>query len=137
MLSHSVMSHSLAIPGTVAGQALCPWGFFRQEYWSGLPWAPLGDLPNPGIEPGSPSSQVDSLPSEPPGKPKNAGMGSLSLLQGIFPTKESNQGLLHCRRILYRVSYQGSPYVCLCYCKWHYFILLDLFINDFLPNFLL
>ena len=35
------------------------------------------------------------------GKPKNIGVGSLSLLQGIFPTEESNQGLLHCRRILY------------------------------------
>ena len=42
------------------------------------------------------------------GKPKNTGVGSLSLLQGIFPTQESNQGLLHCRRILYQLSYQGS-----------------------------
>ena len=89
------------------------------------------------FQPSSPSLQADSLPAEPQGKPKNTGVGSLSFLQGIFPTLESNQGLLHCRRILYRVSYQGSPYVCLCYCKWHYFILLDLFINDFLPNFLL
>ena len=38
-------------------------------------------------------------------KPKNAGMDSLSLLQGIFPTQESNQGLLHCRWILYQLSY--------------------------------
>ena len=45
----------------------------------------------------------------PPGKPKNTGAGSLSLLQQIFPTQESNQGLLHCRRILYQLSYQGSP----------------------------
>ena len=45
-----------------------------------------GDLPNPGIESRSPASQVGSLPSEPPGKLKNTGMGSLSLLQGIFPT---------------------------------------------------
>ena len=36
-------------------------------------------------------------------------MGSLFLLQGIFPTQESNQGLLHCRQILYQLSYQGSP----------------------------
>ena len=41
----------------------------RQEYWSGLPFSSPGDLPNPGIEPGSPALQVDSLPSEPPGKP--------------------------------------------------------------------
>ena len=52
--------------------------------------------------------QVDSLPSEPEGKPKNTGVGSLSLLQWIFPT-QLNRGLLHCRRILYQLSYQGSP----------------------------
>ena len=40
---------------------------------------------------------------------QNTGVGSLSLLQGIFPTQESNQGLLHCRWILYQLSYQGSP----------------------------
>ena len=53
--------------------------------------------------------QADSLPSEPPGKPKNTEVGSLSLLQGIFLTQESSQGLLHCRRILYQLSSQGSP----------------------------
>ena len=45
-----------------------------------------------------------SLPAEPPGKPKNTGMGSLSLLQQIFPTQELNWGLLHCRWILYQLS---------------------------------
>ena len=44
--------------------------FSRQESWSGVPCPPPGDLPNPGIEPGSPTLQADSLPSEPPGKPK-------------------------------------------------------------------
>ena len=44
-------------------------GFFRQEYWSGLPFPSPGDLPNPGIEPTSPALQADALPSEPPGKP--------------------------------------------------------------------
>ena len=68
-----------------------------------------GDLPNPGIEPRSPALQVDSLPAELPGKPKNTGMGSLSLLQGIFPTPEYNRNLLHFRQILYQLSYQGSP----------------------------
>ena len=67
-------------------------------------------LPNPGIEPRSPALQADSLPAEPQGEPKNAGVGSLSLLQEIFPTQELNQGLLHCRQILYQLSYQGSPY---------------------------
>ena len=66
------------------------------------------DLPNPGIEPKSPALQADSLLSEPPGKPRNTGVGSLFLLQGIFLPQESNQGLLHCRRILYQLSYQGS-----------------------------
>jgi len=42
-------------------------GFSRQEYWSGLPCPPSGDLPNPGTEPRSPALQADSLPSEPPG----------------------------------------------------------------------
>ena len=46
---------------------LCPWGFSRQEYWSGLPCPPPGDLPNLGIEPRSPMLQADSLPSEPLG----------------------------------------------------------------------
>ena len=45
-----------------------------------------GNLPNPRIEPRSPALQEDYLPSEPPGKPKNMGVGSLSLLQGIFLT---------------------------------------------------
>ena len=53
--------------------------------------------------------EADSLPSEPPGKPMNTGVGSLSLLHGIFPTQESNQSLLNCRWILYRPSHQGIP----------------------------
>ena len=68
------------------------------------------DLPNPASEPRSPVLQVDSFPSESPGKPKNTGVGSLSFLQGIFPTQESNWGLLHCRWLLYQLSYQGSFY---------------------------
>ena len=44
-------------------------GFSRQEYWSGLPCLSPGDLPDPGIEPGSPALQADSLTSEPPGEP--------------------------------------------------------------------
>ena len=56
-------------PWTVAYQAPPSVGFSRQEYWSGLPFASPGDLPNPGIEPGwSPTLQADALPSEPPGK---------------------------------------------------------------------
>ena len=55
---------TLATPGTVACQAPPSMGFSRQEYWSGLPFPPPGDLPNPGIEPGSPALQADSLPTE-------------------------------------------------------------------------
>ena len=67
-----------------------------------------GDLPNPGIEPRSPASQVGSLPAEAQGKPKNTGVGSLCLLQGIFPTQGLNPSLLHCGQILYQLSHKGS-----------------------------
>ena len=67
-------------------------------------------LPSPGNESRSLTLQADSLPAEPPGKPKNTGVGSLSLPQGIFLNQELNQGLLHCRWILYELIYQGSPY---------------------------
>ena len=53
--------------------------------------------------------QADFLPAEPQEKPKNTGMGSLSLFQWIFPTQELNWGLLHCRWIIYQLSYHGSP----------------------------
>ena len=56
---------------------------------------------------------MDSLLAEPQGKLKNTGVGSLSLLQQIVQTQESNQGLLHCRRILYQLSYQGSLFISL------------------------
>ena len=58
-----------AIPWTVAYQAPPSVEFSRQEYWSGLPFPSLGDLPYPGMEPRSPTLQTDTLPSEPPGKP--------------------------------------------------------------------
>ena len=76
------------------------------EYRSGELLPSPGDLPNPGIEPRAPTLQADSLPAEPPGKTKNTGMGSLSLPQWSFATQDSNQGLLHCRWILYQLSYQ-------------------------------
>ena len=59
----------LETPWTVAYQAPPSMGFSRQEYWSGLPFPSLGDLPDPGIEPRSPALQADALTSEPPGKP--------------------------------------------------------------------
>ena len=82
--------------------------FSRPAYWSGQLFPSPGDLPNPGIEPRSPTLQANSLPAEPQGKPKITGVGSLSLLKRIFQTQESNWDLLHCRRILYQLSYQEN-----------------------------
>ena len=64
-VSPSVASNSVT-PGTEAHQALLSMGFSRQEYWSGCPSPPPGDLPDPGIESGSLALQVDSLLSKPP-----------------------------------------------------------------------
>ena len=75
----------------------------RTLEWAAIPFSRGSSKPR------SPSLQADSFPAEPPGKPKNTGVSRLSLLQWIFLTQESNGGLLHCRRILYQLSYQGSP----------------------------
>ena len=77
VLSHSVVSESLQPHGLQPARLLCPWGFSRQEYWSGLLCPSPGDLPIPGIEPRSSTLQTDSLPSEPPGKPIKSGGGGL------------------------------------------------------------
>ena len=106
--SGSVLSNSLRPQRTTQSME-----FSRTEHWSGQPFPSPGDLPNPEIELRSPALQVDPLPAEPQEKPKNTGMDSRSLLSGIFPTQELNQGLLHCRQILYQLSYQGSQ-VCNC-----------------------
>ena len=58
---------------TMAHQAPLSMGFSRREYWSGLPFPSPGDLPDPGVEPGSPELLADSLPSEPLGKPTPGG----------------------------------------------------------------
>ena len=58
----------------LCNQASLSMGFSRQEYWSGLPCPPPGDLPDPEIEPRSPALQADSLPYEPPGKPVTPSM---------------------------------------------------------------
>ena len=72
------MSNS-ATPQTGARQAPLSMGFSRQEYWSGLPCLSPKDLPDPGIEPGSPALQADALTSEPREKPKGE-MGFLKQL---------------------------------------------------------
>ena len=85
-----------------------PMEFSRQNTGVGRLSLLQGNLPNPGIKPRSPTLQTDSLPAEPQGKSKNTGVGSLSFLQSIFLIQELNQGLLHCRPILYQVSYQEA-----------------------------
>ena len=82
--SHSIMSDSLQPYGPYT-----PWNSPGQNTeWVAFPFSM--DLPNPGIKPRSPTLQADSLPVEPPGKPKNTGVGSLSLLQQILLIQKLN-----------------------------------------------
>jgi len=71
--------------------------------WVAVPFSRASSQPRSSV------LWADSSLAEPQEKPKNTGVGSLSLLQQIFPTQESNQGVLHYRWILYQLSYQGSP----------------------------
>ena len=97
--SRLVVSNSLRSHGLYS-----PWNSPGQHTGVGS-LSLLQDLPSPGIKPRSPALQVDSLPAEPQRKPKNTGVANLSLLQWIFLTQELNWGLLHCRWILYQLSY--------------------------------
>ena len=72
-----------ATPWTVAYQAPLSMRFSRQESWSGLPFPSPGDLPNPGIEPGSPALWTDALPSEPPGQSNSIEAGCKSPTWGF------------------------------------------------------
>ena len=102
-LSNSLQPHGLySLPGSSIH------GIIQAKYWRKLPCPPLGDLPNLGLEPRSPTLQVDSLPAEPQGKSKNTKVDSLTLRQQIVLIQELNWSLLHCRRILYQLSYKGS-----------------------------
>ena len=92
-VSHSVVS-DFVTPWTVAYQAPLFMGFSRQEYWIGLLFPSPGDLPNPGIEPRSPALQMDSLLSEPPGKPlrillKNVNVLAKLIHKSFYPGGES------------------------------------------------
>ena len=73
----------------IAGRFFTNWAM-REALLEWVAFPSPGDLPNPGIKPRSSALQVDSLPAEPQGKPKNTGVGSLSLLQGILLIQESN-----------------------------------------------
>ena len=69
--SRSAISYSFTTPWAVAHQAPLPMGFLSQDYWSGLPFPSPGDLPDPGIKPGSPALAGRFFTTEPPGKPEN------------------------------------------------------------------
>ena len=99
---------------SVESDFVTPWAIqSRPESWSGQLFSGQAfpspeDLPNPGIKPRSSALRLDSQPAEPPRNPRSARMGSLSLLQQIFLTQESNRGLLHYRQIVYQLSYLYS-----------------------------
>ena len=95
------MSDSLQ-PWTVVYQAPLSMGFSRLEYWSGLPFPSSEDLPDPGIEPGSPELQADTLPSEPTGKSKEA---DLNL---IFKVSSFQTFLLKMRKTKH-ILYNNMP----------------------------
>ena len=99
--SRSVTSSSLLTPWTI------PQGILQARILEQVAFP----FSRGSSQPRSPTFQVDFLPAEPQGKPENTGVGSLSLLQQIFPTQESNWGLLHRRRILYQLSYQGWVFI--------------------------
>ena len=71
------------MPWTVACQAPPSIEFSRPEYWSELPFPSPGDLPNPGVEPGSPALQEDFLPSEQPGSSKIYKFSSVQSLSHV------------------------------------------------------
>ena len=91
MISRSLGPDSVT-PWTVAHQVPPSTEFSRQEYWSGLPSPPPGDLPNPETEPRSPALQEDSLLSEPPGKPGRASLFSCIFQKyKVFPWNFTSQ----------------------------------------------
>ena len=106
----AVMFDSLRPCGLKPTKPLCPWGFSRQEYWSGLPCPPPGDLPNSGIEPRSPTLQAGSLPAEPRGKPKNTGVGSLFLLQLDLPDPGIKPGSPVLQVVSLPTELSGKPF---------------------------
>ena len=96
-----------ATPWTVAYQAppsmAPPSSYSRQEYWSGLPFPSPGDLPNPGIEPGSPALQADALTSEPPGKTLRDTQKLIAAWQ-----KMEEKHMVNCQRYVKLATWTGD-----------------------------
>ena len=95
-------------PWTVAHQAPLSMGFSRQEYWSGLPFPSPGDLPDPGMEPRSPTLQADALTSAPPGKPLNTRILTSKISKGGKEARLKEEGGGGGRG-----GRKGWPYICL------------------------
>ena len=101
LLPHTVKVKSLsrvqlfATPWTVAYHAPPSMGFSRQESWSGLPFPSPGGLPDPGIEPGSPALEADTLPSEPPDKSSHYTQKQNRLKTNVFIRPEMIEFLKH------------------------------------------
>ena len=100
--SRSVVSDSLQPHGLQPTRLLCPWGFSRQEYWSGFPHPPSGDLPDPGIKPRSRllhCGQIIYRLSH-QGSPRILEWSTCPFSRGSSRLRKSNQGFMHCRGIL-------------------------------------
>ena len=96
LFSREVISNYFAILWTVAHQAPLSRGFSRQEYWSGLPCPPQGDLPNPGIEPRFPTLQADFFllvfPCGSAGKESSCNAGDLGSIPGLGRSPGEGKG---------------------------------------------
>ena len=94
--SCSVVSNSLQSQELQPARLLCPWNSPGQNIGVGSP-SLLQGIFTQELNPGLLHCRCILIPSDPPGRPKNTGVGRLFLLQQIFPTQESNRGPLHCR----------------------------------------
>ena len=102
--SHSVVSDSLQPYGLQPTRLLCPWGFSRQEDWSGLPYPPSGDLPNPGL----PHCRWILYHLSHQGSPRILEPVACPFSSGSYQPRKSKWGLLHFWRILY-AELTGKP----------------------------
>ena len=102
-VAESESENRSAVSSSLSHHGLCPWNSAGQH-------TGVGSLSQPRDRTSSPTLQEDSLPAKPQEKPKNTGVGSLSLLRRIFLTQEPRRGLPHCRHTLCRLSYEGSPH---------------------------
>ena len=113
--SCSFLQGIFSTQGSNPGLPHCRWILYHLSHqgsprilkWVAYPFSSPSSWPRNWTRP--PALQVDSLPSEPPGKAQDTRVGSLSLLQGIFPAQGLNLDLLHCRQILHCLNSQGSP----------------------------